>query len=119
MPADWAPNYPVKSNGRDDVTYTTANGETVPNQGEKILNIVTQEGKRGKLKFQLAPVNQALCSVSGICAANNRVVFEEGYGFIQNKSTGEKTWLRNERGIYVLDADIAPSASGFTWQGQA
>ena len=110
MPADWAANYPAKSSGREGVTsYLAANGETVPNQGETILNICTQEGAYNKMKFQFAPVNQALCSVSGRFRGRSRVVFEEGYGYIENLTTGHCTWLEQKEGLYVLETDIAPS----------
>ena len=89
----------------------------MPNQGEKILNVCTQEGVYDKMKFQLAPVNQALCSVSGICKGGNRVVFEDGYGYIENLTTAHVTWLEQREGLYVLETDLAPCAEpGFARQ---
>ena len=30
------------------------------------------------------------------------------YSYIENKSTGEKLWLRESEGVYVLDMFVAP-----------
>ena len=110
MPAEWAPNYAVQESGREGSTsYVAANGETVPNQGQKVLNLCTKDGDYEQMKFQLAPVNQALCSVSGLCKAGNRVVFEDGWGYIQNKKTKHQTWLEERDGLYILEPDIAPT----------
>ena len=109
MPAEWADNYPAERSGREGVTsYVAANGEKVPNLGEKTLNVCTSEGQYSRMKFQLAPVNQALCSVSGLCNGGNRVVFEADHGYIENLQTGSITWLECRDGLYVLETDIAP-----------
>ena len=110
MPADWAPNYAAKeSPGQGVMSYIAANGEAVPNQGQKVLNICTSEGAYNQMKFQLAPVSMALCSVSGLCSGGNRVVFEKDWGYIENLKTKHRTWLEQKEGLYVLDADIAPT----------
>ena len=110
MPPDWAPNYEAQSSGREGVTlYVAASGELIPNEGQKILNLCTPSGEYAQLQFQLAPVHQALCSVSGLCKAGNRVVFEDGHGYIQNVKTKKKTWLEERDGLYVLDPHVAPT----------
>ena len=74
-----------------------------------------EDGAYEQLQFQLAPVDQALCSVSGLCKAGNRVVFEDGYGYIEDKKTKHITWLEERDGLYVLDPDVAPTNEpGFT-----
>ena len=35
-------------------------------------------------------------------AAGNKVVFEEGGSYIEDKQTGEKMWLREDNGMYML-----------------
>ena len=80
----------------------------MPNFGEKTLSIVTAEGQHNKMKFQLAPVSQALCSVSGLRSGGNRVVFEAGHGHNENLQTGERIWLEHRGGLCVLETDIAP-----------
>ena len=109
MPSDWAPNYAIQESGREGTaTYVTTDGQMVPNDGQKVLNLCTKDGDYEQMKFQLAPVTQALCSVSGLCKAGNRVVFEDGYGYVENKRTRHKTWLEERDGLYILEPDVAP-----------
>ncbi len=58
--------------------------------------------------FQVAAVNKALGSVSQIVANGNRVIFDPTGSFIQNVENGEKLWLREANGVYVLDVLVAP-----------
>ena len=53
--------------------------------------------------LQVCDVNQGLLSVSKIVKARNRVIFDEEYGsFIENKQSGERTWLAEKNGMYIL-----------------
>ena len=67
------------------------------------------------MRSQVRKVNHWLASVSKICKKGHRVIFEDGYGCIENLTTGELTWLREERGQYILDVWIP--AQGFPRQG--
>ena len=61
-----------------------------------------------------------LASVSRIIQAGHRVVFdtpEEG-SYIENKATGNKTWLRQQGGVFYLDLWIKPEGD-FPRQGRA
>ena len=78
------------------------------NEGEKTLTLATQGGGMRQMTFQLAAVNKALGSVSQIVGNGNRVVFEPSGSFIQNLNTGEKLWLRENNGVYVLDVLVGP-----------
>ena len=49
--------------------YTCANGETIENLGEKILDMVTEDGRESRIKYQAADVSRTLNSISGICDA--------------------------------------------------
>ncbi len=88
--------------------YTTADGGVVVNEGEKTLTLATCDGGMRQMTFQLAAVNKALGSVSQIVSNGNRVVFEPSGSFIQNLSTGERLWLRETNGVYVLDVLVGP-----------
>ena len=46
-------------------------------------------------------MNKALLSVKKIVAAGSRVVFDEE-SYIEDRATGEVTWLREEQGMYML-----------------
>ena len=80
--------------------------------------------------MQVCDVNQGLLSVSKAVAAGNRVVFNPPWdpegSYIENENTGERLWLEEQGGLYVLHAKVAPQdkqtssiyamQTGFQWQ---
>jgi len=89
---------------RQGVTYTAANGTTIPNLGEVKVDGITDENQHLNLTFQVAGVKKALGSVRKMCAAGNRVVFEdisetEG-GYVENKISGARIPIKKEGGTY-------------------
>ena len=78
---------------RAGVTYEVANGEEIPNLGEKLMPVVTAEGTWRGLRAQVADVSKALQSVRTLVQAGHMVVFgggDDGDGkYIVNKVTGE------------------------------
>ncbi len=87
---------------RRGVGYEIANGETIPNEGEKRFVAVTEEGQLKNMVVQVCAVNQGLLSVSKAAAAGNRVVFDADGRFIENKKSRERTWLKEEGGMYTI-----------------
>ena len=80
------------------------------------------------MAFQVAGVSKALGAVSRIVGAGNRVVFDDPDtvgSFIENKTTGKRTPLRQHNGVYYMDAWVRPghgydndrNDQGFTRQG--
>ena len=68
--------------------YTTADGSTVANEGEKTLIMSTADGAHlRKVTFQGANVNKAYGSVSKMVRNGNRVVFDTSGSYIENKMT--------------------------------
>ena len=84
------------------VMYEVANGLRIPNLGEKEFVGVTEEGLSRKLKAQVADVNKPLLSVKKVVSAGNRVVFDEDGCYVESKITGERMWMKEEGGMYVL-----------------
>ena len=75
---------------------------------------MTREGAIRYMKFEVGDVTRALWSVSQICRAGHKVVFNppgdpEG-GYIQHQETGQKMWLQEKDGIYLLDVRVAPES---------
>ena len=64
--------------------------------------VVTEEGKRKKLTMQVVNVNKPLLSVQRAIDGGNRVVFEKGWSYIENVKSGEKTWLEEKGGMFML-----------------
>ena len=62
--------------------------------------------------FEVFNVTRALVSVSQICRAGHRGIFnppnEPQGSYIQHIEIGEKMWLTEKDGIYLLDVRVAP-----------
>ena len=86
---------------RRGVMYEVANGERIPNLGEKRFVGHTEEGMERKVTAQVAEVNKALLSVKKIVAAGNRVVFDTE-SYIEDKASGERMWPSEAQGMYML-----------------
>ena len=103
---------------RAGVTYEVANGEEIPNLGEKLMPVVTAEGTWRGLRAQVADVSKALQSVRTLVQAGHMVVFGGGddgdSSYIVNKITGEVTSVKDDGVNYLLGLYIAPvHESGF------
>ena len=64
------------------------------------------------MSFTVCSVTKALGSVSQMCRAGNKVVFNPPWNpegsYIENEHTGERLWLEEQGGLYVLHAKVAP-----------
>ena len=103
---------------RAGVTYEVANGEEIPNLGEKLMPVVTAEGTWRGMRAQVADVSKALQSVRTLVRAGHMVVFGDGDdgdgNYIVNKITGEFTSVKDDGTNYLLGLYIAPrSEAGF------
>ncbi len=87
---------------RRGVEYEVANGVTIPNLGEKCFVAVSEDGQRRKMKAQVCAVNKALLSVSRIVQAGNRVVFEQNGSYVEDLHSGEKMYMVEKGGMYML-----------------
>ena len=108
-PPSVASHVPIESTwaSREGYCYRAANGQLLPNLGERKIRGVTQEGSAVGLTFQVAEVTKVLGSVSKFCEAGNRVVFDDSDpegGCIMNKSTGVRTQMHKSDGVYKIPA---------------
>ena len=87
---------------RRGVKYEVADGTEIPNLGEKKFTATLEEGSQRNFTVQVCGVNKALMSVKKVVAAGNRVVFDDAGSYVEDKTTGDKMWLREEGGIYYL-----------------
>lgn len=86
---------------RRGVAYEIANGDTIPNHGEKHFVVESEEGTRKTITAQVADVNKGLLSVRKIVAAGIEVVFDT-HSYIEDKCIGERMWLTDAQGMYML-----------------
>ena len=59
-------------------------------------------------------MSKPLLSVRRVCGAGNRVVFEEGKGYIEDVKTGERINMVEKDGMYMLKMWVK---TGFPRQG--
>ena len=110
-PEEEFPDYPtVPSPGsKKGLHYVAAGGTKIKNTGQKRVLIFTKERQLRWCTVQIAQVKKTLASVS----KNNDYGFEVRYSnskgsYMEHEKTGEKTMLRRERGVFVLDAWVVP-----------
>ena len=100
---------------RAGVHYEVANGEEIPNLGEKLLAVVTEEGSWRGLKAQVADVSKPLQSVRSLVRSGHVVVFGDGENgcshYVLNKTTGECTAVRDDGTNYLMGMYVIPKCS--------
>lgn len=84
-------------------TYRAANGGRIEDLGGRKVRFATDRGEERSMNFRVADVTKPLASVSRICARGNRVVFDGPDSYIEHKSTGARTSIRESKGVYVID----------------
>ena len=87
---------------KQGVQYEVADGNLIPNLGEKNFVGVSEGGYAREVKAQVADVNKALLSVAKVIQAGNKVVFDGRGSYIEDTHTGEKIPLREENGMFLL-----------------
>ena len=97
---------------RRGMVYQVANGEKIPNLGEKKFSAWTEEGVSRNIKAQVCSVNQALLSVKKVVDVGHRVVFEKGNSYIEDVKNREKIHLTERGGMYFIKL-WTKSRSGF------
>ena len=95
------------------VEYTCASGGVIPNLGEQVLNVVTQNGRDAQVRYQSADVSRTLNSVSEICDGGGEsgqyVLFSKWGGQILNPETGTRMSFDREGGIYTMGMWVRPN----------
>ena len=71
--------------------------------------------------MQVCDVNKPLLRVRRVIQAGNRVVFEQNGGWIEDVQTGEKLWMKEKDGMYLLKLWVKRGGEvppGFSRQGR-
>ena len=91
------------------------------NEGEKVIQALTSQGRPVTTTWQVVEVNRPLMSVHQICERGNVVVFGESGGYILSLADGTTTHFGVEDNVYVLDLFLPPMGNaktqGFRRQG--
>ena len=105
FPTDALPGIDLQpsDSSRRGVTYKVANGQEIPNLGQKTVRGVTHdEGIARTITAQVADVKQPLMSVARLVQAGHRVVFDAPGAYIEQKDSRERIWLHEQGGMYML-----------------
>ena len=85
------------------VKYEVANGQQIPNLGQQWINGITDgEGLARSITAQVCDVNKPLMSVHKLVQSGHAVVFDEIGAYIEHNASGERIWLRESGGMYML-----------------
>ena len=117
---DHFPDYPSEESpgSRRGQHFTSATGEEVPNEGQKVIPVVTEEGRNKKVTWQLAEVQKPLTAVGKICDNDAICVFGKRGGFIRDMANGEMTKFNRKNGIYVLKMWMRSQNGSKDFRGQ-
>ena len=118
------PQIPIRESAgsQSGVEYETASGEHIPNEGEKVMQVSTTEGQLRTLTMQICDVKKPLMSVRKMCAVGQRVVFDDEWSYVEDKTTGDRTTIEESGGVYTMKVWVRPPQpyvqGGFPWPGQ-
>ena len=95
---------------RNNVKYEIADGSRIPNMGEKLLPVVTQEGTLRGYSTQVADVSRPLQSVRHLYKTGHLTVFDGPDSFILNKVSGEVNQIMDDGTNYLMNMVIVPKS---------
>ena len=79
--------------------YECANGTQIPNLGERKFRGITEEQGQRAVTAQICAVTKNLLSVNGMTKNGHRVVFDDDGSYIEDKSSGERSWMHEVNGM--------------------
>ena len=104
-PPSMAPRVPIHESpgSRRGQAYIAAGHERIPNLGQQVLNVVTNEGHEANALYQMAEVTRPLTAVGQTCDRGNIVLYGPYGGCILNQESGLQINFDRRGGIYELD----------------
>ena len=54
-----------------------------------------------------------MISASKLAAAGNRVMLDDDASYVENKTSGQRTWLKNRNGMYIMSLWVRRQQSPF------
>ena len=96
------------------VRYEVANGDEIPNLGEKVVPVMTVEGSYRGVRAQIADVSKALQSVRALVRTGHMVIFGDGepgneQHYVLNKMTGETNMAIDDGINYLMRLFVVPN----------
>ena len=114
MPTGLCPHISIISTeeSRQGMEYEVANGETIPNVGERRCLLMSEDSDRPKrITFQCADIHKPLLSVSRCADLGYQCVLDKEGGQLIDRSNGEIIPLHRHGNLYVMRAWIRQDKS--------
>ena len=110
LPPSLLEDYPTEAGSAKKlgINYVTADGNELPDLGERLIPFKTQESHECAIKFQVADVKRPLISVATLMAQGNQISFDKEGGSITTKDGSKSIRFHLQRGVYVLELWVAP-----------
>ena len=90
---------------RNKKEYEVANGETIPNEGERHCLMMTSGAVSPKrITFQVADVHKALLSITRVADAGYECHLNHKGGYLLDIYTGERVPITRRGNLYVMKA---------------
>ena len=88
---------------RKGLEYEVANGETIPNLGERRCIMMTENSSTPKrIAFQVADVHKALLSVTRAADMGYECVLGKAGGYLRDSMSSEKIPIQRKGNLYVM-----------------
>ena len=100
--AEWIPITPSYYS-RNGKSFRAANHTKIPAKGKRRTVGMTNARPWRAIEWEVCPVKRPLLSVTRLAKAGNQVHIADNTAWILNTKTREKTYLRRERGVWMLD----------------
>ena len=120
MPVDMCPDIAVQESAKqkEGLEYEVANGETIPNEGERRCLLMTMGARTPKrITFQVADVHKALLSISKVADAGFECRLNRYGGYLLDTMTGERIPVGRKGSLYTMKALVREDKSAFGRQG--
>ena len=88
---------------KDGKGFKGPGGENIKNNGQQDMSVRTPEGSVRKSTWQVTDVRRPLVSASHIIQAGNGLLVGKDEAYVMNRKKKEKSMLRKEGNVYVLD----------------
>ena len=114
MPTKLCPHISViaTEDSKRGMEYEVANGETLPNHGERHCLLMTEDSENPKkIVFQCADIHKPLLSVSRCADLGFQCILGKYGGQLVDESTGESIPLHRRGNLYVMRAWVRQDKS--------
>ena len=105
MPRNMFPEIGIRQTERskNGKGFKGPGGENIKSYGQQVMSVRTPEGFVRKSTWQVADVRRPLVSAPHIIQAENDLFIGKDEAYIINRKKKEKSTLRKEGNVYVLD----------------